>query len=353
MKIKVGIIGYGFMGHVHCDHLMKMDNFDVVAICDIDDKKMNDAPCGVIKYKNMDDLLENKEINVVIIAVSNHVHLEAVTKSAKAGKHILCEKPAAMSVEEFDEMMKIVNECGVKFTVHQQRRYDIDFRTSKEVYDKKKIGDVYTIQSKLYGFNGNMHDWHVYKKFGGGMLYDWGVHLIDQMLWMVDSKVKTIFADLRNVINEEVDDYFKIIIRFENGIVGEIELGTYFLEDKEKWFERHWFIGGNKGSMYLDGFSPEGKIVHTTRLLTNIKGKATMTAAGPTRSFGPPSEGLIVTEDLPKVDVNHLMYFDNFYKAINGEEDFIVKQDEVRRVLRFMEAVRESAATGKSVDLEA
>lgn len=352
MKVKFGIIGYGFMGHIHCDHLMNMDDYEVIAICDIDEEKMADAPFGVIKYKNMEDLLDNKDINTVIISVSNHVHLEAVTKSAKAGKHILCEKPAAMSVVEFDEMMKIVNECGVKFTVHQQRRLDRDFITSKEVYDKNKLGDVYTIQSKLYGFNGNMHDWHVYKKFGGGMLYDWGVHLIDQMLWMVDSKIKTIFADLRNVINKEVDDYFKIIIRFENGIVGEIELGTYFLEDKSKWFERHWFIGGNKGSMYIDGFNPEGKVIRTTKLLTNVPGKTIMTASGPTRSFGPPPEGRIVTEDLPKVEVNHLMYFDNFKKAINNEEDFIVKPAEVRRVLRFMEAVRESASTGKSVDFE-
>lgn len=352
MKIRFGIIGYGFMGHIHCKHLMAMDNYEVVAVCDIDEKKMNDAPEGIKKYNNMDDLLMNDDINTVLIVVSNHVHLEAVIKSAKAGKHILCEKPAALSVEDFDEMMKVVKECGVKFTVHQQRRWDLDFRTAKEVYDRSKVGEIYTIQSKLYGFNGNMHDWHVYKKFGGGMLYDWGVHLIDQMLWMVDSRVKTIFADVRNVINIEVDDYFKIIIRFENGITGEIELGTYFLADKEKWFERHWFIGGNKGSMYIDGFKPDGKIIKTTRLLTNVLGETTMTASGPTRSFGPPAEGVIITEDLPKVDADQLMYFDNFQKAMDGQEEFIVKPDEVRRVLKFMAAVRESSVTGKSINFE-
>lgn len=181
---------------------------------------------------------------------------------------------------------------------------------------------------------------------------DWGVHLIDQMLWMVDSKIKTVYADLRNVINEKVDDYFKIIIKFENNMIGEIELGTYFLGSKEKWFEKHWFIGGNKGSMYLDGFEPVGKIVRTSQLLENVAGKTTMTAAGPTRSFGPPPEGRIIVEDLPEVNVKHSMYFENFIKAINGEEEFIVQVEEVRRVLRFMEAVRESAKTGRTVDFE-
>jgi predicted dehydrogenase len=184
------------------------------------------------------------------------------------------------------------------------------------------------------------------------MLYDWGVHLIDQMLFMVNSKIKSVYADVRHVINEEVDDYFKIMLRFENGMIGEIELGTYFLTDKEGWFERHWFIGGNQGSMYLDGFHPVGKVVRTTRLLTNVPGKTTMTASGPTRSFGPPTPGLIVTEDLPEVETDQIMFFTNFVKAMNEEEEFVVKIPEVRRVLSLMEAIRQSAATGRSIDFE-
>lgn len=353
MKINFGIIGFGFMGHIHEKTLDSLNTTKVVALCDIDKEKMKDSITkDVIKTTSIDELLKIKDINTVIISVSNHVHKEVVIKAAKAGKNIICEKPAAMNVKEFDEMINAVKDAGVLFTVHQQRRFDEDFRTAKEVYDKETLGNIYTIQSKLYGINGNMHDWHVFKKYGGGMLYDWGVHLIDQMLYMVNSNIKTIFADLRNVINEEVDDYFKILIKFENGITGEIELGTYFLADKPKWFERHWFIGGNKGTMYSDGFEPEGKIAKTTRLLRNVPGKTTMTASGPTRSFGPPQEGVLVTEDLPKVSVAHIMFFENYLNALQGKEELLVKIPEVRRVLAVMEAVRESAASGKSVDFE-
>lgn len=352
MKVRFGVMGYGFMGHIHVEKLMKRDDCEVVAVCDTDPEKMADVPEGIETYNSMDELLEKADINTVLISVPNHIHLEAVEKSARAGKNILCEKPVALTLEELDEMEKIINETGVKFSVHQQRRWDWDYRTAKEVYDSKTLGDVYTIQSKLYGFNGNMHDWHVFPEFGGGMLFDWGVHLLDQMLYMVNSRIVSVYADLRNVINEKVDDYFKIILSFENGVTGEVELGTYFLADREKWFERHWFIGGNKGSMYSDGFAPEGKIVRTTRLLTNVPGKTTMTASGPTRSFGPPAEGLIVTEPLPHVDTDQTMYYDNFIKAVNGEEDFVVTIPQVRRVLKLMDAVRKSAATHKSVDFE-
>ncbi|WP_326512813.1 Gfo/Idh/MocA family oxidoreductase [Clostridium intestinale] len=353
MEVKFGIIGFGFMGHIHEKTLNSLKEAKVIAICDIEKEKMDDATTeGIVKTTEVDELLKIEEINTVIISVSNHVHKEVVIKSAKAGKNIICEKPAAMSVKEFDEMIAVVKDTGVLFTVHQQRRFDEDFRTAKEVYDKKSLGNVYTIQSMLYGINGNMHDWHIYKKYGGGMLYDWGVHLIDQILYMVDSKITTIFADLRNVINEEVDDYFKIWFRFENGIAAEVELGTYFLADKHKWFERHWFIGGDKGSMYSDGFEPEGKIASTTRLLQNIPGKTTMTASGPTRSFGPPAEGILITEELPKVNVDHVMFFENYLSAVAGKEEFVVKIPEVRRVLAVMEAVRESAETGRTIDFE-
>lgn len=352
MSIKFGIIGHGFMGHEHDTMLTQMDGIEVVGICDIQPKQLEDVKEGIIRYNSAEEMLANPDIQVVIIAANNNQHLDLVTKAANAKKDIICEKPVAMSVAELDEMMKAVNENGVKFTVHQQRRFDPDFRTIKEIYDQKALGDIFTIKNQLYGFNGNMHDWHVYISEGGGMLFDWGVHLLDQLLWMIDAKVTSVFATMKNVINEEVDDFFNIQLVFENGITAEVELGTYYLKDQPKWFERHWFMGGNKGSAYVDGFDPEGKIVRTTGLLTNVKGSRTMTAAGPTRSFGNPREGLIVTEELPEVHTCHENYFEQFIKAYHGEEEFFVKVPEVRRVLRLMEAVRESARTKKSVDFE-
>jgi predicted dehydrogenase len=167
------------------------------------------------------------------------------------------------------------------------------------------------------------------------------------MLYMVDSKIVSLYADIRNIINKEVDDYFKIIFKFANGVLAEIELGTYYLTPK-----RAWFIGGDKGSAYIDGFAGEGKIVRTKHLLENVPGKITMTAAGPTRSFGPPEPGLLQYEDLPEVNVSHRNYFDNFLKAFYGKEKFLVKAEEVRRVLLVMDAVRKSGKTGEAILFE-
>lgn len=353
---RYAVIGYGFIGRRHVTTLKNHPDSDCTAVCDRDARRLEEARKlypDMPVYLSADEMFQNEKLDGVIIAANNNQHKELVIKAARAGLHIIVEKPAALTAAELDEMTMETQKAGVTFTVHQQRRFDKDFNVVKECYEKGLVGDVYTIQSSLYGYNGNMHDWHVYQSEGGGMLYDWGVHLIDQILYMADSRLMTVFADVRNVINKEVDDYFKIILRFENQLTAEIELGTYFLSDQKDWFERHWYVGGSKGSMYVNKFSPEGRIVRTSRLLENVNEDQDKSAEsyGPTRSFGVPEPGLIITEDIPKTDVQQNDYFVNYFKALKGEEEFLVKIPEVRRVLQVMEACRESARTMRSVDL--
>jgi len=350
--LKFGIIGHGFMGQTHAKTIEMLPYAKLIAVCDNDKNKLLDVSDNVDIFTSVDDLLEISDINTVIIAVPNTLHLEMVEKAARAGKDIICEKPVSMTSSELERMIQITQEASVRFTVHHQRRWDLDYRTAKEVFDSHTLGEIYTIKSSLYGFNGNMHDWHIYPELGGGMLYDWGVHLIDQILWMIPGKIKKVYADVRNVINENVDDYFNIQLLFENGIKAQIELGTYYLNNKEKWFERHWFLGGNKGSANIDGFDPQGSITRTSELLKNVPGKVVMTAAGPTRSFGPPPEGRLIVEELPKVNVNHNMFFDNYYDYVQGNEEIVIKMDEMLRLMKLVEAIRKSSSTNEAISFE-
>ena len=104
--------------------------------------------------------------------------------------------------------------------------------------------------------------------------------------------------------------------------------------------------------MKSDGFDPTGHIVRTSQLLENVPGIRTMTASGPTRSFGEPPEGRILLSDLPVANTAHKDFFINYLAALQGKEPFLVKADEVRRVLLLMEAVRASAASGDRILFE-
>ncbi|MDR0562882.1 MAG: Gfo/Idh/MocA family oxidoreductase [Spirochaetaceae bacterium] len=346
--MKFAVVGHGFMGSRHVAMLNSFEELECAAVCDTDPGRLDGLDAKIKRYHDIDSLLADKTLNGVIIATPNKAHKEQVIKAAHAGKHIICEKPAAMSVADFDEMLRAANANKVVLTAHQQRRFDADFQTIKTAYDRKLLGEVYLIKSMLYGYNGNMHDWHIHVSEGGGMLLDWGVHLIDQILYLAGCPLKSLYADIRSVINVEVDDFYKIIMRFENNITAEIELGTYMLSDKPGWFPRHWYMCGNKGSMYVDKFEPEGKIVRTAKLLTDVRNQAGR-YTGPTRSFGEPEEGLLLTEGLPHVSTAARDYFVNFINAMQGKEELLVKPEEIRTVLTVMEAVRESGRTMQSI----
>ena len=349
--MKFGVIGHGFMGSLHVEAVKSLENMECVAVCDIDSMRLEALDAKIKRYREIDSLLADEEVETVIIATPNKCHKEQVIKAARAGKHIICEKPAAMSSSDLDDMLQAVKDNCIVFSSHLQRRLDIDFQTIKHAYECGAVGDVYLIKRMLYGYHGNMHDWHVHISEGGGMLLDWGVHLIDQFLYLVDSPLKSIYADVRNVINFEVDDYYKVILRFENMVTAEIELGTYMLSDKPDWFPCHWYLCGNKGSLYVDNFEPEGKIVRTNRLLTDITDAAGR-YIGPTRSFGQPEPGLIVTEEISWVPSDANDYYRNFVRAVRGKEELLVKPFEIRRTLSVLEAIWESARTMKSVEFE-
>lgn len=349
MKIKLGIIGFGGMGKWHAKNAHRAD-VEVIAVCDIVEKRWQEAEEMKLKlYRSADELLQDPEINTVMISVPNHLHKEMVIKSAKAGKHVICEKPVALNTTELDEMDQACKEAGVLFTVHQNRRWDRDMLIVKKAYEQKMLGKIFTIESKLHSGNGYMHEWHIYKKYGGGMMYDWGVHLIDQILFMMpDAKIKTVYADLKSVLHEEVDDYFKIIMKMDNNITVHIELSTYILD-----YQPRWLVGGDKGTLIIKDFGCEGSIYRTGELLEKLPPQITETVAGPTRQFAPVPPGGIVTEDLPEVETDWVEFYENFKAALADKEELRIKIPEVRRVLAVMEAAWESSETGKAIPFEA
>ena len=136
-KIKLGIVGFGFMGHCDADMMATFDDIDLVAVADTNPEQLKDAPEGVETYANIDEMLANADINVVMVSTPNPSHPEMVKKAAAAKKHVICEKPAAMSVAEYDEMVAACEENGVIFTVHQQRRWTKATVLWKEVTTNK------------------------------------------------------------------------------------------------------------------------------------------------------------------------------------------------------------------------
>lgn len=348
MNVKLGIIGFGGMGKWHAQNAPRA-GVEITAVCDIDPVKQQEAVgMGYTMYPSAEELLRDDNVNTVILTVPNYLHKEMCLKAAAAGKHVITEKPAAMNVQELDEMEAACKKAGVFFTSHQNRRWDKDMLIVKKAYDEGLLGNIFTIESKLHSGNGYMHEWHIYKKYGGGMIYDWGVHLIDQILFMMpQAKIKSVYADIKNVLHEEVDDYFKIILKLDNGVTAHIELSTYILE-----YQPRWLAAGDKGTLVVKNFGCEGNIYRTGKMLEKLPPQITETEAGPTRQFAPVPPGGIVTEPLPTVETDWVNFYRNVVDVLNGKAESLIKISEVRRVLSVMEAAWKSAETNEAILFE-
>ena len=146
--IRLSILGFGGMAHYHVERLQKTGLVQIVGVYDTDDAQMADArKRGYIAYPSADTLLHDKAAEAVLIATPNDVHCPYAVLAAEAGKHILCEKPVALSVQELDIMAKAAQQNGVVFTVHQNRRWDSDFIAARQIIESGVLGRIYRIES--------------------------------------------------------------------------------------------------------------------------------------------------------------------------------------------------------------
>lgn len=343
-KCKVAIIGYGGMGNWHAQQLGTMKEVELCGIYDIDsERSMAAQKSGIYAYESLEELLEDKAVELVTIAIPNDLHKEIAIRAMQAKKNVICEKPVALSSEELAQMIEASKEYNVTFTVHQNRRWDEDFLVVKKLYEGRTLGKVFNIESRVHGSRGIPGDWRNTKEHGGGMVLDWGVHLFDQILMLTGKKVISVFADLTNVTNEAVDDGFKVILHFEDGLTCQVEVGTSNFINLPRWY-----VQGENGTAIIDDWNINGKIVQVSNW-EKRDAVPVVTAAGLTKTMAPRTSETIKEYPLPRVESDVRDFYRNVIKAIEGEEEIIVKHCELMRVMKLMEAVFHSAEIGQVI----
>lgn len=338
--INIGIIGYGGMGSYHHKELIKQaDGVQVIAAYDSKPERQTAAKkAGIVTYESFESLLSEEQIDAVLIATPNDVHKELAIQAMINGKHVICEKPAMLSTAELDEVIAVSKENNQVFMVHQNRRWDSDFLVIQNLYQKKQIGELFRIESRVHGANGIPGDWRHLEKHGGGMLLDWGVHLLDQLLFMVDSPVKKVSAELSYVLGDEVDDGFMALITFENGISALVEVGTTNFAKLPRWY-----VKGLAGTAVIHDWDLSGEIVKQTGVIDHHNLIPIKAGQGVTKTMSPPTEEATTTIPLVEVSASNEGFYKNFYAVVTNGAIPIVKNEEVREVLALIERIVEVA----------
>ena len=228
MKKNIAVVGYGGQGGWHADHALKSDVVALAGIYDIAAPRVELAKSkGIHVYASFEDVIADPSVDVVVCATPNDVHKEIVIRALEAGKNVVCEKPVALSVADFDDMCAAAEKAGKLFTVHQNRRWDVDYLAIKSLIESGEIGEPINIESRVHGSRGIPSDWRCHKPYGGGMVLDWGVHLIDQMLLLIPEKIVKIYCEMTHITTDEVDDGFRLSLTFASGKRATVEVGTY------------------------------------------------------------------------------------------------------------------------------
>lgn len=345
-KIRAAIVGYGGMGHWHGEHLLwDKEKYELAGIYDINPERCRLAQSeGINVYSSLEELLNDESVELVTVAAYNEVHKDIAIAVMESGKNVISEKPVTLSVAELDEMISVSEKTGKLFTVHQNRRWDSDFLTAKKIVDENRLGNTFRIEHRVQGSRGIPRDWRSHKEHGGGMVYDWGVHLIDQILTLYDNvKLTSVHANLTHVTNSECDDGCYITLTFANGATAFLEVATNNFINLPSWY-----ILGENGTALIEDWELNGKIIMVEDW-ENVDAVPVQMGQGLTKTMAPRNDDSIKEFPLPKVNGDWGGFYDNVYDVLVNGENQVVTHRQIKRCLTVIEAVFRSAELGEVI----
>jgi predicted dehydrogenase len=335
---KIGVLGLGRMGQVHCQQIADCAGIELVAGSSTSEQ-LRTAVAGRFPIRTYDDheaLLRDPEAQWIVIATTTNRHKEWALEGIQQGKDLVIEKPIALDLEEAREIVSAAERRGVRITVYNSRRWDADFQLVRKLLAENALGEVYRIESRYtsfdpgwgaWGAQGERNPWRLKKAYGGGMLGDWGPHLFDQVFLLVDSPISAVVGKLYGKIwSREVEDHFWSELLFENGVSVLVEASN-----NHRIAQPRWCVVGTEGTLSVQGGTPSS----WSPALIRRTGK----------------EGdEEIRQELPGIELS-VGFYQALVKALQSGKPLPVQPAQALRVMTVMEAVRESSATGKAVSL--
>lgn len=253
-----GILGAGMISGLHADAIRKSSKAELVAVCDVNGanaRKLAEkfAPSAKV-YTSFDEMLKDDKVEVINIVTPNHLHTEFVLKAAAAGKHVLCEKPPAMSLEETDRMIEACKKAGVKFGIFVQCRMREPMRFIKAALDEGRFGKVLRVDAIMKWFRPadyyKMDAWRSNRKCGAGVTIQHAFHYIDLLQYLM-GPAANVCAEMRNLAHPEIklEDTLDARITFANGVRGFVQASTALWPGNDVRIE----IYGSEGSAIMEG----------------------------------------------------------------------------------------------------
>lgn len=331
--IRFGILGCGMIANIHSMAINKIEDAVLAGVTDVylESAKAFGEKYAVSVYESYNAMLEDADIDAVCICTPSGFHADAAIKALQAGKHVVLEKPMALTVKDADTVNEAVQESGCLLTVISQLRFSKDVQKVKRLVEAGAFGklvfcDLYMKYWRDPAYYSSSSWKGTFKFDGGGALMNQGIHGVDLLLYIagnatvVKGKVKTISHNI------EVEDAATAVLEFENGALGVIEASTC----AHQGFDRKIEIIGDRGYVILRENTIE-ELVIDGKDLTEGTGDGVGSA-------GTARDAAAVKSDMHELQIRNLI------RAIQGKEPLLIDAKEGRKAVKLIRDIYESSS---------
>ncbi len=344
--INTAICSFGMSGWVfHAPFISTHPGFNFYAVWERTKNLAQEKYPDVKVYRALEEMLADEAVELVIVNTPNNTHYSYTKQALLAGKNVVCEKPFTVTVAEAEELVTLAKNKGLKLSVFQNRRYDSDYRTIKNVLDKKLLGNIVEAEFHFDRFKEELSP-KAHKETSGqgtGALYDLGSHLIDQALQLFGMPT-AVFADIvamRPI--SQVDDYFELLLYYPAMRV-RIK-GSYQVREALPGYVIH----GSKGSLIKPKTDVQEGQLQAGKLPTDADyGIEPESEKGLLHTE---MDGNIIREFIPSETGNYTRYYEGIYDAIRKNGPLPVTGEEGMNVIKIIEAAFKSNKEKKVIDL--
>jgi predicted dehydrogenase len=337
-RLSAGIVGFGRIGAEHAGWLNAAQSIRAAAVFDPTPARRAVAEQrGLRACDTIEALIDDPAIDCVLISTPTAMHHADASLALRAAKHVMVEKPMALDLPQARELVDLANQNKRVLSVFHCRRWDIDYLTVKSAIESGMFGKVINVESRIGQWSSCVGPaakewrpgWRNEASFGGGGLYDWGSHFLDQ-LWrlMLPAKPIRVFAQLRgNVWSSDCDDFARVCVDFDSGAVGVVEINTTTTRPLPRWH-----IDGTSGSADAPFSLAFDLSTWSQIMFSPADGSAARLLAKP-RAAG----------------LSETQIWDQFAAAVRGEGPPPVKSASVLPTMALLDAARQSSRTGQAV----
>jgi predicted dehydrogenase len=345
-KINTALCSFGMSGWVfHAPFISVNPGFNFYGVWERTKNLAQEKYPGVKTFRTLEELLDDKDIELVVVNTPSVTHYDYARQAILAGKHLIVEKPFTATAAQAQELIELARKKNVKLSVYQNRRYDSDYKTVKNILDEGWLGKIIDVEIHYDRYVPAL-SYKVHKETptpAVGGLYDLGSHLIDQALQLFGIPL-AVFADITiNRPGSKVDDYFDLKLFYPHHRV--TLKSSYYVREPLPAYQIHGSLGS---------FIKHKTDVQEIDLQANKRPGGADWGVEPESQKGllhTEKDGRIIKEFVPSLKGNYGDYYDGIYNAIRNNADLPVSGEEGMNVIQVIEAAIKSNKEEKVIEL--